>query len=248
MIIDAHTHIGKTLYTSQSAADLLREMDASSVDRAVVCPMGAHLVVDNQEGNDVMAAAMHNYPDRFIGFATVNPWYGARALAEIDRAVERLGLAGLKLHPPLQGFEADEDLVLPVIERAIAHGLPIYIHSGTPVSSLPLQILEVATRYPEGKFILGHMGGADFYVDVPLSFPRARNVWLETSLTPHAGYVREAVETVGADRLLFGSDSPTSLIASELCKIRVLGLPLEAQDRVLGRNMRELLESTGGWR
>src|SRR5690348_4304802 len=124
-------------------------MDANGVERAVICPMGAHLVVHNRDGNDLIAASVQDQPDRFIGFATVNPWYGSAALEELDRAVDHLGLVGLKLHPPLQGFEADDDLVFPVLERAIAHGVPIYIHSGTPVSSLPLQILEVAARYPE---------------------------------------------------------------------------------------------------
>ncbi len=247
MIIDAHAHIGEAPYCRQTANDLLTAMDANSVDRAVICPMGAHLVVHNKVGNELIASCVREHPDRFIGFATVNPWYGPAALAEIDRAVDRLGLVGLKLHPSLQGFEADEDLVFPVIERAIARGLPIYIHSGTPVFSLPLQILELATRYPEGTFILGHMGGADFYVDVPLSFPRARNVWLETSLTCHSGYVGEAVHTIGADRILFGSDSPTSEIASERCKIRVLGLPEEEEAQILGENTRKLLKATGAW-
>ena len=66
--------------------------------------------------------------------------------------------------------------------------------------ALPLQLLELATRYPEVPFIAGHMGGADFYVDAPLSLPRAENIWLETSLSCHAGYVGEAVEAGGARR------------------------------------------------
>jgi len=248
MIIDAHAHIGESPYARQTADDLLRQMDTTGVDRTIICPMGAHLVVHNRDGNNLIAAAVRAHPDRFIGFATVNPWYGQDALDEIDRGVDQLGLVGLKLHPAMQGFEADDDLVLPIVERAIAHNLPMYIHSGTPVYSLPLQILEIATRYPEGRFILGHMGGADFYVDVPLTFPRAGNVWLETSLTCHAGYVAEAITQVGAERVMFGSDSPTSEIASELTKIRVLGLSEEILPRVLGGNIHDLLQATGGWK
>ncbi|HWK26596.1 MAG TPA: amidohydrolase family protein [Solirubrobacter sp.] len=248
MIIDAHAHIGSTPYVTQTVEDLLRELDAAAVDRAVVCPMGAELAVRNRDGNDRMAAAMRAHPDRLTGFATVNPWWEAEALTELERAVTQLGLPGLKLHPVLQGFQIDDDLVLPVVERAIELGVVIYVHTGTPVLALPLQLLELASRYPEGKFIAGHMGGADFYVDVPLSFPRADNVWLETSLSPHAAYVEEALTTVGAERMLFGSDSPTSRIASELFKIGLLELAPEVEAQVLGGNAHALLESVGAWR
>ncbi len=97
-------------------------------------------------------------------------------------------------------------------------------------------------------FIAGHMGGADFYVDAPFSLPRADNIWLETSLSCHAGYVREAVEAAGPARVLFGSDSPTSRMASELTKIRVLELGDEVERQVLGANVQGLLERSGGWR
>jgi uncharacterized protein len=248
MIIDAHAHIGTTPYVTQTVDDLLREMDASEVHGAVVCPMGAELAVRNREGNDRMAAAMRAHPERLVGFATVNPWWGADAIRELDRAVSRLELKGLKLHPVLQGFHINDDIVLAVVERAVELGLVTYVHTGTPVVSLPLQLLELASRYPEGRFIAGHMGGADFYIDVPLSFPRAENVWLETSLSPHAGYVDEALAAVGTSRMLFGSDTPTSRIASELYKIRVLEFDPAVEEQVLGGNARDLFESMGAWR
>lgn len=248
MIVDAHAHIGATSYVRQTGADVLAEMDDAHVDRAVICPMGAELAVRNVAGNDAIAEAVRAHPDRLLGFATVNPWFGADAVAELDRSIQRLGLSGLKLHPVVQGFEIDDDVVLPVIERAAELGIVVYVHTGTPVLALPLQLLELATRYPQVPFIAGHMGGADFYVDAPLSFPRVSNVWLETSLTCHAGYVEEAVAQVGAERVLFGSDSPTSRMVSELMKIRVLELGAEAERLIFGENMRALLEASGGWR
>jgi uncharacterized protein len=241
MVIDAHAHIGETPYVHRTEDDLLREMDAAGVDRAVICPLGAHLAVRNREGNDLMAGAVRRHPDRFTGFLSVNPWWGPDALAELDRAAGELELAGLKLHPVVQGFHVDDDVALPVIERAIERALPIYIHSGTPVVALPMAILALADRYPEGRFILGHMGGADFFVDIPMSFGRAHNVWVETSLTCHAGYVGDAIAQLGPDRVLFGSDSPSSAMASELTKIRVLGLPDEQLRQVLGGNVAGLL-------
>ena len=103
MIVDAHCHIGETSHYRQSAEDLLRQMDDNGVNRAVICAAGRHIVVNNEEGNRLIEATVRMYPDRFYGFACVNPWYGERAVNELHRAIES-GLVGLKLHPSMQGY------------------------------------------------------------------------------------------------------------------------------------------------
>lgn len=245
MIVDAHCHIGETSHYRQSPEDLLHQMDDNGIDRAVICAAGRHIVVDNQEGNRLIADAVRMHPDRFYGFACVNPWYGQRAVDELQRAIED-GLIGLKLHPSMQGYWAHDPLVEPVISAAIELDLPIYIHSGTPVYSLPLQIIELAELHPDGKFIMGHMGGADFYVDVPSSAYRAPNVYYETSLTCHVGYVDEIVARAGHERVVFGSDSPTSQQAAELLKIRLAILTDSQRVDVLANNILRLLGVDAG--
>ena len=245
MIVDAHCHLGETPHYGQSAEDLLRQMDANGVDRAVIVGSGRHIVVENEEGNRSIAETVHRYPDRFYGFACVNPWYGEKAINELRRAVTE-GLVGLKLHPSMQGYWANDPIVEPVIHTAIELRLPIYIHSGTPIYSLPLQIVELAEKYPAGTFIMGHMGGADFYVDVSSSAKRAPNLYYETSLTCHVGYVDQIIVQAGHQRVLFGSDSPTSQQAAELLKVRLARMTDAQCKDVLGENFIHLLASTGG--
>ncbi len=244
MIIDAHCHIGETPHYRQTPEELLRQMDDNGVDKAVICSAGHHITVDNEEGNRMLAAAVRTHPSRFYGFAAVNPWYGERGVRELHRALDN-GLVGLKLHPSMQGYWAHDPIVRPLVEAAIERDIPIYIHSGTPVYSLPLQIIELAEQYPQGKFIMGHMGGADFYVDVPSSAHRAPNVLYETSLTCHVGYVDETVLKAGHERVLFGSDSPTSQQSVELLKIRLAILTDAQREDVLGNNMARLLGIKG---
>jgi predicted TIM-barrel fold metal-dependent hydrolase len=52
--------------------------------------------------------------------------------------------------------------------------------------------------------------------------------------------IREAVERVGPDRVLYGSDTPFHHPSVELAKVRVSGLSAEMTDRVLGENGRAL--------
>ena len=79
------------------------------------------------------------------------------------------------------------------------------------------------------------------------TFGRIRN-WLETSGMPMHTKIREAVERVGAERVLYGSDVPFHHPKVEIEKVRVSGLTPELVDRVLGENARALFlgEHAGG--
>ncbi len=81
--------------------------------------------------NDVIAAVVRTDPDRFIGFASVNPTYkGVEAACdELERAVTELGLSGLKLYPMYQHWAAnDPDVAFPIYEKAQELGIPVMIH------------------------------------------------------------------------------------------------------------------------
>ncbi len=52
--------------------------------------------------------------------------------------------------------------------------------------------------------------------------------------------IREAVERVGPDRVLCGSDTRSIIRRWELAKVRASGLPMGSTDRVLGENGRAL--------
>src|SRR3989304_6655371 len=52
--------------------------------------------------NDWTASVVQKYPGRFIGFAMVDPKDGQKAVDEVTRGVQDLGLRGLKVHPPGQ--------------------------------------------------------------------------------------------------------------------------------------------------
>src|SRR6267378_3951854 len=58
--------------------------------------------------NDLVADACRAYPKTFVGFGSVDPLKGDRAVSELDRIAE-LGLKGVKLHPSLQAFAPNEE-------------------------------------------------------------------------------------------------------------------------------------------
>src|SRR5713226_3411292 len=120
MKFDFHTHIGP-FDADQRAEELLAMLDAHALDRAVTFPSrGLHASpAMYARANDYIAEAMRRYPDRLTGFCAVNPWHREEALAEFERGIVQLGLRGLKLHPPTQGFDVfNLDLMVPIMELA----------------------------------------------------------------------------------------------------------------------------------
>jgi predicted TIM-barrel fold metal-dependent hydrolase len=75
-------------------------------------------------------------------------------------------------------------------------------------------------------------------VDKIVRYP---NVYADTSGVRRFDYIVEAIDRAGPHKLIFGSDGPWLHPGLELHKIRLLGLPKEKEDRVLGGNILRLL-------
>ncbi len=239
MIIDGHCHLGIGHEYRQTTDELLAEMDRYDVDRAVICPVDRCIAVDNREGNDEMLHAVREHPTRFYAFATANPWYGQRAVDELDRALDA-GARGIKLHPPLQGFLLCDELVYPIIGVAERRKVPVFFHTGTPAFAQPMQLAELALRFPNVNFIMGHMGSTDFKLEAVAAGSLSKNIYLDTSwILPEL--VAHAVATVGADHVVFGSDSPLSTLAIEIHARQATQLDEAARAKVMGDNMLRLL-------
>lgn len=241
MIIDGHAHIGIGREKSLEPNQLIAQMDENGVGRAVVCPVEEHIILHNKEGNDYLLEAVRAYPDRLIGFASVNPWYGVSALEELKRARDE-GLRGLKLHPRIQGFAITSDIVFPLIELAGELDMPVYFHTGTYICAQPFQLAQLACLYPEVSFIMGHSGASDFWNDVIPATRIAPNVYLETSkTTPVTIMGLVSKESALRERVIFGSNLPTSSYPLELAKVREAIADENLRAMILGENAMRLL-------
>jgi predicted TIM-barrel fold metal-dependent hydrolase len=249
MIFDFHAHYSPSFFRyreyQMDLDAMVEEMERHGVARAVLSAAGEYAAYDTTVGNGFVAGAVRRFPKRFIGFATINPWSRAHGLQELRRTHEEKGLAGLVLHPILQGFEANDPLVFPLVEAALALEMPVYLTGGAPYLAMPYKIADLAGRYPEGRFILGHAGW-DFHFDVPYCLEACPNLWAETSKNGLAN-LEALVRKFGASRLLFGSDQPFSSYAGEIEKIRLLpALTDTDRDAIFSENARRLLRCEEG--
>lgn len=246
MIVDAYRSLGETPWVKAEERDLLRDMDDAGIDVSVVAPMGRMMVLEYAEGNRRVVGMQRRWPDRVLGFGTVNPWAGQEAVEEEIKKIAGEGLCGIAINPAVQGVAAHSPMMGPVMENAIRHRLPVYIHSGTPSFGLPLQITYLAELYPEATLVMGHMGGADFYIDIQLAMKHAPHIYLETSLTCHVAYVEEGWRGAQRDHVLFGSDYPFSNTKAEMLKVRQTTIDEAEKRRIFGANAAALFGLKGG--
>jgi uncharacterized protein len=122
----------------------LAGMDASGITVQVlsVAGPGADLV-PGQEGielarayNDALAEACARHPDRYRGFAHLPLLSPEAAADELDRTVRQLGFVGVLVNGATDGRFLDDPAFEPVLARAEALDVPIYLHPGIPVEAV----------------------------------------------------------------------------------------------------------------
>jgi predicted TIM-barrel fold metal-dependent hydrolase len=158
------------------------------------------------------------------------------------RFLEHPKFLGVKMHPLLDAYHPNDPAVHPVARVLIERAMPALIHCGHPIFTLPWSIEELIVEFPDLKVILGHMGhGNIIYINAAIDVAaRHPNVWLETSGMPMHSKIRTAVERVGEDKVMYGSDAPFHDPGAEIRKVVASGLGVDQQRRVLGTNARRL--------
>ncbi len=236
--LDAYVVLGVDREYDLTEDALLRAMDQAGVARAVVAAPDRQLAVAEREGNDAMLAAAGRRPDRFVPSCTANPWRGEAAVDEVRRALGA-GARMVVLHPAVQGVQANDELVWPLVAAAARAGAPVYVHTGPPGHATPWMVVDLARRFPEAALILGHCGATDLWNDVVPAARAAENLYLESSLARpflFAGYLRE----LGAGRGVMGSFAPLNDLGFEWARMREVLAP-EAYAQVYGPTLAGLL-------
>jgi predicted TIM-barrel fold metal-dependent hydrolase len=239
MIIDCHCHAGKgdgltgPWDTAAPLEKYLRRAARAGIDRTAVF---AAFHSDYSAANREVARIVASRPDRFYGFAFVNPERDrGRVYAMVKVAVEKYRFVGIKVH------RHDARITREVCEVARAFRLPVLYDVMGEVSVAEL----LAREYPDVSFIIPHLGsfGDDWRAQVGLIDQLARhpNIYTDTAGVRRFDLLEETVRRAGARKILFGSDGPWLHPAVELAKIRLLELGPPDEALVLGGNFLRLI-------
>jgi len=229
---DAHMHVGDfgTFGVSLNRDGLAELMHANDVAVGIVF----------SPDNEAVVEVVESIPGAY-GLYWADPTRPGH-VEDAGRFVDHAKFLGVKLHPLMDGYYPNDPVVYPLMEMLQERSLPVLVHTGHPIFTLPWSVEELAVAFPGVKVIMGHMGhGNGMYINAAINAAvRTPNVYLETSGMPMHTKIREAVERAGARKVLYGSDVPFHHPQVEMLKVRLSGLPADLVERVLDGNARAL--------
>ncbi len=217
-------------------------------------------------GNDRLAEIVELHPQKFVGFAHHQP-FGENAAAELDRAVRDLGLRGYKvLAPTLDGPIADP-AGYEVWEVCADHQIPVLIHFGILGAGggiayhqniNPIVLHDAAKLFPDVFFVVPHLG-CGYITDTLMLCWACPNVYVDTSGSNQwmrwvqgdvtlRDLLRKYLETIGPDRILFGSDSSwfprgfaVRYLQDQIRELRFMNVGHDVLQRIFATNAARLL-------
>jgi hypothetical protein len=224
-------------------------MDRTGVDRVCVNATEAVLGGDHIRANAELAAKIKPYAGRLVGFAVVNPHFRDCG-AYIEHCIGELGFRGIKIHPRTHRCALTDPKYRPVWEASEEHRVPVLCHTGEGQAfSEPDQFHEIAPRYPQAVFIIGHTGEtfAGMLQCIELA-RRYRNIYLEISgwLFMKRGFLEFLLQRVDAERILFGSDYSWIDLRYALAIVLFSRLSEAEKTLILSENSRRILGWGGG--
>ena len=248
-----------------TAASLSSSSIAAGVDFSVIQPVATSPAQVAEINNGAIEANQVSAVTRLMSFGCMHPAFGTPE-EECARLAEA-GVKGIKLHAVYQRTDMDDPSYVRVMKAAADAGLLVRVHAGIDVGFLELRhcdpdkIARAIDAAGGGRYILAHMGGWRQWDEAEVLFAGHENVWLDTSFslgdmvplddgfydTHSAARLNEErflqmKDAFGAERLLFGTDSPWEDQAVEIARIRALPLAEKEKAAILGGNAAELLE------
>ncbi len=234
------------------------QMDVAGIEQAVLLPIDCKRARKDAVSSNEQVAELCAESKRFIGFASVDPLRKGAA-RELENAVKKLGLKGLKLDPALQDFRPDAQKVYPVYEAAAALGIPLLIHTGmswapeTPLErGMPLHLEQPIRDFPKLNFVLAHFGWPWVWEAAALAL-KYPNVYLDTSClyydSPKEFYQfvfskqipTTVIERSLRNKVVFGSNYPRVEIKNMVHALKSLQLTEGCLNKILKENAERLL-------
>lgn len=252
-----------------TAGEVLASMNQAGIDRTVIVNFAWQSEALIDETNEYILAAATQSGGRLIPFVSVHLAGRRHGGAETEeqataqagdprakiRALAAAGARGIgELRPADSGYNlANSDEADVLGWAAAAYDLPVLLHASEPVGhsypgkeGLPISALYgFAANAPGVTIVAAHWGGGlPFYTLMPEVRDTLANTYFDTA-ADHLLYepriYRHAIDLVGVERILFGSDFPLTSQASALERLQASGLNEDELSAVAGDNAARLL-------
>jgi len=246
---DAHLHcpsesgeVWQWHPVTRTMDEFVRHLDRTGVRRGIINNVRCQLAkspADFIAGNREVARYVEKYPGRFLGACVVNPLFIDEALREIEDCRTQLGFVWVgelcnytvPYKYTIQEFDQ-------LVEQVVRQKMVLDVHTTLPEMEYIIQ------KFPQATIVFPHMGDhSDIFKRIEL-VARHRNCYLDTSGAGEnrMGMLEYAVQTIGEDRVLYGSDFSINDPATGLARIRHAYLGEAQKRKILRGNLEALLK------
>ena len=257
--IDSHGHYGAYPLSAEmesradrlvcsfmgaTAPEVAARARVSGIEWTIVSPLAGLMprgrITDVSLANEAAFQEAPTVPG-LLQYVIVNPLQ-PKTYEQARRMLQAPWCVGIKIHPEEHAYQITDhgEELFSFFEEV---GAPVMTHSGCP-HSLPIDFVPFANRHPGAQVLLAHLGngaGDDGRVDLQVRAVQAAkhgNLWVDTSSARSIlpGLVEWAVNEIGAERLLFGSDTPLYHVAMQRTRIEVAEINPAAKQLILRDN------------
>ncbi len=262
MIIDFHTHaFPDTIAAKATSKNFIKpalngsysmlsaSMNDSDVDISLILPVATREGMHVSLNDNAAQICQITGDNRLLSFGSVYPgekdWESA-----VDR-VKDLGLKGIKIQPVFQNCRLSDETVFELVNYALSLGLYVTIHVGRDYPALEYECSTPRMAYNllnrlnnTERLILAHLGGYNHPEDA-YELVAGSDCYLDTSMctdTMGLEMMQRIIKKHGADRVLFGSDSPWYSQAKAIEDIKSLDLSQDELDKIFYKNALSILQ------
>lgn len=234
MIFDVHVHVGKETKTGKknTIPETLSYMQEHDIKHAAVFPFSEGNLIQNSLDLLEKHPSLH-------AFLRFDP--KTISIQQLRTLLSK-PFKGVKLHPHSENFDPRDPHFSPIFSLLAKARIPVLIHTTKTNNPLtdPVRIANLCQEHPDLILILGHFASKQPELQSLLStFP---NLYVETSLSATPFSIQKIVNTIGANKILYGSDYPFSYHQIELPKIYLSKIPQEAKRKILYENAAKLFK------
>ncbi len=259
-MIDFHTHIfpeqiaDKTIahlasiiekepFSDGKKDGLLQSMKEAGIESAIILPV----VTKPSQYDSINRYASQFLEGPLISFGGIHPEDSDYKVKL--RSLRENGFCGIKLHPDYQGIKFNDVRYKRIVECATEQGLIVSVHAGVDplcpnnVHCTPQMAAELIDEVQPEKLVLAHMGAHQMYDDVE-RYLVGKKVYFDTGVVLDAIAEEQLLRIVrnhGADKILFGTDSPWAGQNEFVTKIKEIAFTVEERALIFEGNAKRLL-------
>ena len=251
-VFDAHLHcpsdesgqVWQWYPMTRTFSEFVQYLDRTGVQRGIINSVRCQLAkkpADFIAGNREVARYVEKYRGRFLGACVVNPLFIDEALREVEECRKQLGFTWVgelcNYTVPYRYTTKEFELLVQEVQKL---NMVLDVHT-------ELEEMEyIIQKYPRATIVFPHFGDGHEYEHI---FKRIdliaqhQNCYIDTSGYGHdrVGMLEYAVKTIGADRVLFGSDFSINDPSTVIARIKNGFLTETQQKKILSGNLQALL-------